>query len=138
MSLSIALKFWHNVTFKYILNNGDANNYMKPKISPSSNTGCPHHMHEFSWDEIAFVCYHGCPDLFITLTCNPSSYDIQLLFLPEQLLESLMDFIVKHEVFGSVRCWMYSVELQSRLLPYACILIWIYNKLTSNEIHKTM
>ena len=45
-----------------------------------------------------------------------------------------MDFIVKHEVFGSVCCWMYSVEWQKRGLPHAHILIWLYNKITSDEI----
>ncbi|XP_039291456.1 uncharacterized protein LOC120353047 [Nilaparvata lugens] len=45
-----------------------------------------------------------------------------------------MDFIVKLEVFGSVRCWMYSVEWQKRGLPHAHILIWLYNKITSDEI----
>ncbi|GFS97745.1 helitron_like_N domain-containing protein [Trichonephila clavipes] len=51
-----------------------------------------------------------------------------------QKLKSLMDFIVKYEVFGSVRCWMYSVEWQKRGLPHAHILIWLYNKITSDEI----
>ncbi|GFW42941.1 uncharacterized protein LOC104236095 [Trichonephila clavipes] len=45
-----------------------------------------------------------------------------------------MDFMVKHEVFGSVRCWMYSVEWQKRGLPHENTLIWFCNKITSNEI----
>jgi len=45
-----------------------------------------------------------------------------------------MDFIVKHEVFGSVRCWMYSVEWQKRRLPHAYIIIWFHAKITSDEI----
>jgi hypothetical protein len=51
-----------------------------------------------------------------------------------QKLKSLMDFMVKHDVVGSVRCWMYSVEWQKRGLPHAHILIRLYNKITSNEI----
>ncbi|VDM92856.1 unnamed protein product [Onchocerca ochengi] len=49
-------------------------------------------------------------------------------------LKSLMNFMTKHEVFGSVRCWMYSVEWRKRGLPHAHILVWLYNKITSNEI----
>ncbi|VDK69556.1 unnamed protein product, partial [Onchocerca ochengi] len=51
-----------------------------------------------------------------------------------QKLKSLMNFMTKHEVFESVRCWMYSLEWQKRGLPHAHILIWLYHKITSNEI----
>ena len=37
-------------------------------------------------------------------------------------------------MFGSVQCWMYSVEWQKRGLPHAHILIWLHDKITSNEI----
>ncbi|XP_073835851.1 uncharacterized protein [Musca autumnalis] len=45
-----------------------------------------------------------------------------------------MDMIVKHKVFGEVRCWMYSVEWQKRGLPHAHILIWNVNKIRQDEI----
>ena len=51
-----------------------------------------------------------------------------------QKLKSLINYIVKLEVFGSVRCWMYSVEWQRRSLPHGHILIWLHYKITSNEI----
>ncbi|GFW51845.1 helitron_like_N domain-containing protein [Trichonephila clavipes] len=106
-------------------------------------------MHEYAQDVIAYVRLYGGPDLFITFTCNPAWDEIQQLLLPGQMpvdrhdvtarvfrqkLKSLMDFMVKHEVFGSVRCWMYSVEWQKRGLPHAHTLIWLCNKITSNEI----
>ncbi|XP_043937508.1 uncharacterized protein LOC122810098 [Protopterus annectens] len=106
-------------------------------------------MHEYVQDAIAYVHHYRRPELFITFTCNPTWDDIQQLLLPgqspvdrnditarvfRQKLKSLMDFMVKHEVFGSVRCWMYSVEWQKRGLPHAHIIIWLYNKITSNEI----
>lgn len=37
----------------------------------------------------------------------------------KQNLKSLMDFVVKHHVFGEVRCWMYSIEWQKCGLPHA-------------------
>ena len=51
-----------------------------------------------------------------------------------QKLKSLINYIVKLEGFGSVRCWMYSVEWQKRGLPHAHILIWLHKKIISNEI----
>ena len=48
---------------------------------------------------------------------------------------SLMDIMVKHDVYGSVRCWMYSVDWQKRGLPHAHILIWLYDMITSNECY---
>ncbi|GFQ70197.1 helitron_like_N domain-containing protein [Trichonephila clavata] len=116
-------------------------------ILPSSYIGNPRHMQEYAQD--AYVRYYGRPDLFITFMCNPAWDEIQQLLLLgqsqvdrhditarvfRQKLKSLMDFIVKYEVFGSVCCWMYSVEWQKRGLPHAHILIWLYNKITSDEI----
>ncbi|KAK2704433.1 hypothetical protein QYM36_016732 [Artemia franciscana] len=100
-------------------------------------------------DAIAYVRLYGRPDLFITFTCNQSWDEILQLLLQgqsavhrhditarvfRQKLKSLINYIVKLEVFGSVRCWMYSVEWQKRGLPHAHILIWLHKKITSNEI----
>ena len=51
-----------------------------------------------------------------------------------QKFESLTNYIVKLKVFGSLRCWMYSVQWQKRGLPHTHILIWLHDKITSNEI----
>jgi hypothetical protein len=106
-------------------------------------------MHEYAQDAIAYVRLYGRPDLFITFTCNQSWDEILQLLLQgqsavhrhditarvfRQKLKSLINYIVKLEVFGSVRCWMYSVEWQKRGLPHAHILIWLHKKITSNEI----
>ncbi|XP_016854588.2 uncharacterized protein LOC107983828 [Anolis carolinensis] len=125
----------------------------KLTILPSSYTGSPRHMHSYAQDAITYVRQYGRPDLFITFTCNPSWDSIQQLLLPDQTsvdrhditarvfrqkLKSMMAFMVKYEVFGKVRCWMYSVEWQKRGLPHAHILIWLYQKITSNEIDKVI
>ncbi|GFR10212.1 helitron_like_N domain-containing protein [Trichonephila clavata] len=103
-------------------------------ILPSSYIGSPRHMQEYARDAMAYVRHYGRPDLFITFTCNPAWDEIQQLLLPgqsqvdrhditlrvfRQTLKPLMDFIVKCEVLGSVRFWMYSVEWQKRGLPHA-------------------
>ncbi|GFW82468.1 helitron_like_N domain-containing protein [Trichonephila clavipes] len=127
-----------------VVNEGNTTNTGKLIILPSSYIGSPRHTQGYAHDAMAFVRHYGRPDLFIIFTCNSSWDEIQQLLLSgqsqvnrhditarafRQNFKSLMDFIVKYEVFVSVRCWMYSVEL-----PHAHILIWLCNKITSDEI----
>ena len=127
-----------------VVNDGNTTNVGRLTILPSSYAGSPRHMHEYAQDAIAYVRLYGRPDLFITFTCNQSWDEIQQLLLQgqsavhrhditarvfRQKLKSLINYIVKLEVFGSVRCWMYSVEWQKRGLPHAHILIWLHYKL---------
>ena len=132
-----------------VVNDGNTTNVGRLTILPSSYAGSLRHMHEYAQDAIAYVRLYGRPDLFIKFTCNQSWDEIQQLLLQgqsavhrheitarvfRQKLKSLINYIVKLEVFGSVRCWMYSVEWQKRGLPHAHILIWLHNKISSNEI----
>lgn len=132
-----------------ISHDGNASNVGAAIILPSSYIGSPRHMHEYAQDAMTYVRKFGRPDLFITFTCNPRWDEItNLLFAGQnstdrhditarvfkQKLKSLIDFIVKHRVFGDVSCWMYSVEWQKRGLPHAHILIWLINRIMPNEI----
>ena len=132
-----------------VVNDGNTTNVGRLTILPSSHPGSPQHMHEYAQDAIAYVRLYGIPDLFITFTCLQSWDEIQQLLLQGQSvvhrhditacvcrkkLISLINYKVKLKVFGLVRCWMYSVEWQKRGLPHAHILIWLYDKTTSNEI----
>lgn len=100
-------------------------------------------------DAMTYVRKYGRPDLFITFTCNPQWADIKdNLFdgqkptdrhditarVFRQKLKALMDLIVKLQVFGEVRCYMYSIEWQKRGLPHAHILIWLVRKITPDQI----
>ncbi|XP_063907387.1 uncharacterized protein LOC135125669 [Zophobas morio] len=100
-------------------------------------------------DAMSYVRHYGRPDLFVTFTCNPKWSEIkrELLYSQtpvdrhditarvfKQKLKSLMNFLIKHCVYGRVRCWMYSVEWQKRGLPHAHILIWLVDKIRPNEI----
>lgn len=120
-------------------------------ILPSSYTGSPRHMQEYIQDAMTYVRVYGRPDLFITFTCNPQWDEIKKYLLPgqaandrhditarafKQKLKSLIDFIIKHHVFGETRCWMYSIEWQKRGLPHAHILVWLINKIRPEEIDK--
>lgn len=128
---------------------GDANNVGRMTILPATYIGSPRHMHEYAQDAMSYVRQYGRPDLFITFTCNPQWIEIKKELLPSQTpvdrhditarvfkqkLKSLMDFIIKHRVYGQVRCWMYSVEWQKRGLPHAHILVWLVDKIRPDEI----
>ncbi|XP_055924623.1 uncharacterized protein LOC129956714 [Argiope bruennichi] len=74
-------------------------------ILPSSYIGSPRNMQEYIQDAMTYVRHYGRPDLFITFT-----------------------------FFGITRCWLYSIEWQKRGLPHAHILIWLQDKIRSEEI----
>ncbi|CAB3251817.1 unnamed protein product [Arctia plantaginis] len=96
-------------------------------------------MHEYAQDAMTYVRNYGTPDLFITFTCNPKWTEIEreldiIARVFQQKLKVMMDVLTKYRVFGDTRCYMYSVEWQKRGLPHAHILIWLLNKLHSNEV----
>lgn len=96
------------------------------------------------------MCYFRCfgrPDLFITFPCNPNWQDITGKLYPGESpsdrhyiaagvfgpkFKSLIDFIVKHKVFGKVRFCMYFIGWQKRGLLH--ILIWLVDKITTHQI----
>ncbi|XP_053968313.1 uncharacterized protein LOC128869734 [Anastrepha ludens] len=128
---------------------GNAQNVDRTTILRATYVGSPRHMHEYAQDAMCYLRHYGTPDLFIIFTCNPKWTEIQQELFTSQShvdrhditarvfkmkLKSLMDFIVKHRVFGEMRCWMYSVEWQKRRLPHAHILIWLVERIRPNEI----
>ena len=132
---------------------GNPNELGKMVILPATFTGSPRHLHEYAPDAMTYVRTYGRPDLFITFTCNPTWDEIKELLSHGQLssdrhdiiarvfkqkLKSMMDFIVKHHVFGETRCWMYSIEWQKRGLPHAHILIWLIDKITPDKIDEVI
>ncbi|XP_062541344.1 uncharacterized protein LOC134209376 [Armigeres subalbatus] len=132
---------------------GNINNLGRMTILPATYIGSPRHMHEYAQDAMSYVRQYGRPDLFITFTCNPQWNEIRELLFPgqspidrhditarvfKQKLKSLMDYIVKHRVFGAIRCYMYSVEWQKRGLPHAHILIWMIDKIRPDEIDQVI
>nr|XP_041631043.1 uncharacterized protein LOC121502160 [Drosophila kikkawai] len=117
---------------------GNVNNVGRMTILPATYIGSPRHMHEYAQDAMSYVRHYGRPDLFVTFTCNPKWSEIKKELLHSQTpidrhditarvfkqkLKSLMNFLIKHCVYGRVRCWMYSVEWQKRGLPHAHILV---------------
>lgn len=134
-----------------ISRDSNANDIGQMVILPSSFTGSPRHLHEYTQDAMTYVRNYGRPDLFITFTCNTKWVEIESLLLPgqtagdrhdliarvfKQKLTKLMDAIVKLQIYGQVLCFMYSIEWQKRGLPHAHILIWLKEKIHSEHIDK--
>ena len=122
-------------------------------ILPSSFTGGMRYMHERTQDAMTYVRCHGRPDLFITFTCNPKWPEIDTLLMPGQKSQdrhdllarvfrrkvvTLMELIVKGCIFGKTRCYMYTIEWQKRGLPHTHILIWLADKIKSNQIDQVI
>jgi hypothetical protein len=105
-------------------NNADENsqNVGRTTILPVTYVGSPRNMHEYAQDAMSYVPHYDAPVLFKTFTSNPRWTEIrQELFIGQspidrpditarvfkRKLKSLMDFIVKHGVFGDTRCWIF-------------------------------
>lgn len=132
-----------------IANDGNVTNIGQMVILPATYTGSPRHMNEYAQDAMAYVRKYGRPDLFITFTCNPSWIEITDLLMPgqtpvhrhdltarvfNQKVIKLMDLISKNHIFGETRCFMYSIEWQKRGLPHAHILVWMKEKIQTDQI----
>ncbi|GBN36887.1 hypothetical protein AVEN_32254-1 [Araneus ventricosus] len=132
-----------------ITNDSDPANHGKLVILPSTFTGCPRNMHEYAQDAITYVRHGGKPSLFITYTFNPNCkemtqnltngqsktdrHDLVARIFRQKLIK-FMNVLVKGQVFGSVKYWLYSIECQKRGLPHSHILIWLTNTLRPNQI----
>ncbi|GBN61691.1 hypothetical protein AVEN_217227-1 [Araneus ventricosus] len=107
-------------------------------ILPSTFQGSPRHMHQNYQDAMAMVRKFGRPDLFVTLTCNPTWVDIlNVLEGPQRpedrpdivvhvfkmKLTELLDDIIKRNLFGRVISYIYVIKFQKRGLPHAHILL---------------
>lgn len=132
-----------------LINDGDPSDIGQRFILPSTFTGSPRHMHEYAQDAIAYVRLHGRPDLFITFTCNPAWPEISSLLLNgqnqifrhdlvarifRQKLLKLMNSITKYKLFGTTKCFMYTIEWQKRGLPHSHILIWLNTRIRPEQI----
>ncbi|XP_044597579.1 uncharacterized protein LOC123274154 [Cotesia glomerata] len=121
-----------------IQNDKDFGNLGRLVILPSSYTGGPRYMHERTQDGFCYVKKYGRPDLFITFTTNPNWEEITKELYEGQTssdrhditsrvfhlkLKKLIDLLTKGQLFGPVKCYMYSVEWQKRGLPHAHCLI---------------
>ncbi|KAK4411840.1 hypothetical protein Sango_0257000 [Sesamum angolense] len=107
-------------------------------ILPSSFVGRPRDMYQRYQDAMSVVQKFGKPDLFITMTCNPSWEEIQNELKPRQTpqdrpdlltrifrakFEELKKDIYTKGVLGKAVAHVHVIEFQKRGLPHAHILV---------------
>ncbi|XP_038701878.1 uncharacterized protein LOC119998611 [Tripterygium wilfordii] len=115
----------------------------KRTLLPSSHTGSPRYRIQNYQDAMAICRWAGCPDLFITFTCNPKWPEIQYMLgaigqtnasmRPDIVdrvfqikLHELMNDIKKNKHFGRTIAVLYTIEFQKRGLPHAHILVFLH------------
>ncbi|XP_019230428.1 PREDICTED: uncharacterized protein LOC109211349 isoform X1 [Nicotiana attenuata] len=132
----------------------EASRIGKKTFLPVTFIGGPRDMRRRYMDAIALVQRFGKPDLFITMTCNPSWPEIKQHLLstdetqnrPDLVsrvfrakVEELKADILKRNFFGKVAAFMYTIEFQKRGLPHAHFLIILsdeYKLLTPESYDK--
>lgn len=116
----------------------DLNQLGRRIILPSSYIGGARHMHQRFQDAMAIVRYFRKVDLFVTVTANPKSPEIQRELLLGQTAsdrpdlvarvfkmkkEAIINDIFKEGIFGRAASYVYTIEFQKRGLPHMHILI---------------
>ncbi|KAI5390621.1 hypothetical protein KIW84_075788 [Lathyrus oleraceus] len=113
-------------------------NIGKRTILPSSFIGGRRDMTQRYEDGMAIVLNGGKPNIFLTMTCNPSWTEITSELLPFQTpqdrpnlltrifhskFEKLKDDVINKGVLGKVKSYMYVTEFQKRGLPHVHMLL---------------
>jgi len=113
-------------------------------VLPSSHKGSPRDLTQRFQDAMAVVRVLGKPHLFLTMTCNPEWPEIKAV-IDEWHAEAadcptivgrvfklkwdfFMDDIIKRQVFGRVKGYMWVIEFQKRGLPHAHCLVILESK----------
>ncbi|XP_071930166.1 uncharacterized protein [Coffea arabica] len=125
--------------------NGETNgaNVGKRIILPASFIGGPRDMHRRYMDAMELVQRYGKPDIFLTITCNPSWPEIKqhlgendetqnrpdlIARVFRAKIEQLKEDLLKKHIFGQVAAYTYVIEFQKRGLPHAHFLIILKDK----------
>ena len=111
-------------------------------ILPSTFVGGHRDMTQRYEDGMAIVLNYGKPDIFLTMTCNPSWNEITSELLPLQTpqdhpdlltrifrakLEQLKDDVINKGVLGMVKSYIYVIKFQKRGLPHVHMLLILEN-----------
>jgi hypothetical protein len=118
-------------------------------VLPATFIGSPRYMQKLFHDSMVLVRVLGKPDLFVTMTCNPTWPEILDELEPGQSppdrpdivvrifelkLKALMDEITKKNVMGETIAFCYTIEFQKRGLPHAHILLWLKDKVNDCDL----
>ncbi|XP_072066667.1 uncharacterized protein [Arachis hypogaea] len=114
----------------------------KRTILPSSFIGSRRDMTQRDEDGMAIVLKEGKPDIFLTMTCNPSWTEITSELNPVQTpqdrpnlttrifrakFEQLKEDVITKGVLGKVKSYIYVTEFQKRGLPHVHMLLILEN-----------
>ncbi|XP_029152438.1 uncharacterized protein [Arachis hypogaea] len=114
----------------------------KRTILPSSFIGSRRDMTQRYEDGMAIVLKEGKPDIFLTMTCNPSWTEITSELNPVQTpqdrpdlttrifrakFEQLKEDVITKGVLGKVKSYIYVTEFQKRGLPHVHMLLILEN-----------
>ncbi|XP_024392361.1 uncharacterized protein [Physcomitrium patens] len=118
-------------------------------VLPATFIGSPRYMQKLFHDSMVLVRVLGKPDLFVTMTYNPTWPEILDELEPGQSppdrpdivvrifelkLRALMDEITKKNVMGETIAFCYTIEFQKRGLPHAHILLWLKDKVNDCDL----
>ncbi|XP_073394992.1 uncharacterized protein [Physcomitrium patens] len=118
-------------------------------VLPATFIGSPRYMQKLFHDSMVLVRVLGKPDLFVTMTCNPTWPEILdelelgqnppdrpdiVVRVFELKLRALMDEITKKNVMGETIAFCYTIEFQKRGLPHAHILLWLKDKVNDCDL----
>jgi hypothetical protein len=113
---------------------------------PSSFVGSARYYQQLYLDAMALPKKYGKPDLFITMTCNPYWPEIARAIPANSHWKHHMDVVnrvfalklrqfikdmVKRQLFGPVKAYVFRVEWQARGLPHAHMLFILQDKVLS-------
>ncbi|KAI5412142.1 hypothetical protein KIW84_056991 [Lathyrus oleraceus] len=116
----------------------NADNVGQRTILPSSFIGSNRDMTQRYQDGMAIILNNGKPDIFLTMTCNPSWIEITSKLGLHQTLqdrpdlltrifrskfEQLKDDVINKGVLGRVKSYMYVTEFHKRGLPHVHMLL---------------
>ncbi|KAL7605791.1 uncharacterized protein LOC111883552 [Lactuca sativa] len=122
----------------------DISNVGQRVILPSSFTGGARYMMQNYLDVMSLCKWFGCPDFFITFTCNPKWPEVQRFLKdtplhPEdrpdilcRLFKIKLDVFIKdlreNEIFGKIQAVVYTIEFQKRGLPHSHICLFMHSE----------
>ncbi|KAL5132857.1 hypothetical protein HKD37_03G006282 [Glycine soja] len=111
-------------------------------ILPSSFVGSQRYMEQLYFDGMTICGHLGFPDLFLTITCNPTWPEIQRKVTQSNLTpHNCPDIITRvfkiklNQLMNDLKHVIYTIEWQKRGLSHAHILIFLHpsNKLPNPE-----
>nr|GEX19365.1 hypothetical protein [Tanacetum cinerariifolium] len=122
--------------------NTDPTVLRKPIVLSSSFIGGSRYTRQNYMDATTLCILYGCPDLFITITCNPNWSEIARYMREHNLtstdrpdvlsrffkikLDQLMKDVKELRLFGRVQAAVYTVEFQKRGLLHAHICLFLH------------